>query len=135
MIRLLSSFLLLLSLPAWAGTLRGVNPDELLDLQQKGALVVDVRTPEEWKSTGVIPGSAKLTFFDKNGAYDKDAWLKQLKGQVKSADQPIVLVCRSGNRSGTVGKELAQEPGFGQVYHLEKGIRQWSAESRSLVGP
>lgn len=134
---LTATFLMVLWLvaPAWAAKLHGVTPDELADLQQKGALVVDVRTPEEWKSTGVIPDSAKLTYFDKNGSYDKSDWLKQLKGQLKAPDQPIVLVCRSGNRSGLVGKELSQEPGVGPVYHLEKGIREWIAESKRLVAP
>jgi rhodanese-related sulfurtransferase len=133
MIRILTALLILLTLPAWAGNLRGVNPEELLELQGKGALIVDIRTAEEWKSTGIIADSAKLTYFDKNGAYDKNAWLKQLAGLRKSPDQPIVLVCRSGNRSGIVGKELAQEPGMDTVYHLEKGLRQWTAENKGLV--
>lgn len=129
------ALLVLVSQMVSAGALRGVTPDELIDLQKHGALVVDVRTPEEWKSTGIIAGSSTMTYFNKNGEYDKEAWLKQLKGRIKSADQPVVLVCRSGHRSGTVGKELVQESGIGPVYHLEKGIRQWSAESKPLVAP
>ena len=118
---------------AFAGQLLGVTPDELQALQTQGALVVDIRTPEEWKSTGVIAGSLGLTYFDANGAYDKDAWLKQLSAARKDTQQPLVLVCRSGHRSGTVGKMLAAEAGFDKVYHLEKGIRGWTAESRALT--
>jgi len=125
--------LTLLSTSLQAAELRGVSPEELQALQQQGALVVDIRTPEEWKSTGIIAGSRKLMYFDRNGAYDRDAWLSQLKTLVRKPDQPVVLVCRSGNRSGTVGKELAAQPGFGTIYHLEKGLRQWTAENRSLV--
>lgn len=126
-------FLMALSFSLQAAELRGVTPDELQALQQQGALVVDIRTPEEWKATGIIAGSSPLMYFDKNGAYDKDAWLGDLKKLVKQPDQPIVLVCRSGNRSGMVGKELAGQAGFGPIYHLEKGLRQWAAESRTLV--
>ena len=130
---ILFSLLMLVSCSLQAAELHGVTPDELQALQQQGALVVDIRTPEEWKATGIIPGSSPLMYFDKNGAYDKDAWLGDLKKLVKRPDQPIVLVCRSGNRSGTVGKELAAQSGFGTIYHLEKGLRQWLAESRALV--
>lgn len=117
---------------AQAAGLTSVNPEELLALQHQGALVVDVRTPEEWQKTGLIPGSQGLTFFSATGSYDQEAWLKQLKSQAKSPDQPIVLVCASGNRSALVGKMLAEAGGFSHVYHLGKGIRVWNAENRPL---
>jgi rhodanese-related sulfurtransferase len=132
---ILFSLLLALSFSLPAAELHGLTPDELQALQQQGALVVDIRTPEEWKATGIIAGSSPLMYFDKNGAYNKDAWLSDLKKLAKKPDQPIVLVCRSGNRSGMVGKELAGQAGFGSVYHLEKGIKQWLAEGRSLTAP
>lgn len=116
-----------------AGELRGLAPDELQSLAAAGALVVDVRTPEEWKSTGVIPGSVGLTYFDAAGAYDHAAWLKRLQALRRSPDQPVALVCRSGHRSATVGKALAAEAGIAKVYHLEKGIRGWSGENRPLT--
>ena len=130
---LLLPLLCLLSGLAHAGNLVGVTPDEAQALQSKGALVVDVRTPEEWKKTGVIHGSKGLTFFNATGSYDKEAWLKQLKTLVKSPEQPIVLVCASGRRSGLVGKMLTTEAGYQAVYHLDKGVRGWSAENNPLV--
>lgn len=123
---------LLASLSLQAAGLTNLSPDELLALQSQGAVVVDVRTPEEWSKTGLIPGSQKLTYFDSSGSYDKEAWLKQLAPMMKSKDQPIILVCRSGNRSATVGKMLATEAGYTKVYHLEKGIKVWSYEGRPL---
>ena len=131
--RLLALFPLLFGL-AQAGDLVGVTPDELQAMQERGALVVDVRTPEEWKSTGMIPGSKGLTYFDATGGYDKEGWLNQLQPWAAAAPgQPVILVCRSGNRSATVGKMLLSEGGYGKVYHLEKGIRGWSAESKPLL--
>ena len=125
-------FLLGLS-QAFAGELVGVTPDEMDALVKKGATVVDIRTPQEWKATGLIPGSHGLTYFDASGHYDKEDWLGRLKPLLGSAGQPVILVCRSGNRSATVGKMLVNEAGFDRVYHLEKGIRGWTAESRSLA--
>jgi rhodanese-related sulfurtransferase len=118
---------------AQAGDLVGVTPDELQAMQAQGALVVDVRTPEEWKSTGMIPGSKGLTYFDSTGGSDKEGWLKQFKPWVTSPGLAVILVCRSGNRSSTVGKMLLAEAGYAKVYHLEKGIRGWSAESKPLA--
>ncbi len=116
-----------------AGNLVGLSPDELQTMQENGALVVDVRTPQEWRNTGFIPGSKGLTYFDSNGGYDKDTWLKQLRAWLKSPQQPVILVCRSGNRSAMVGRMLVDEAGFAKAYHLEKGIRAWSSESRPLA--
>jgi len=130
--RLLALFPLLFGL-AQAGDLVGVTPDELEAMQAQGALVVDVRTPEEWKATGMIPGSRGLTYFDSTGGHDQAGWLTQLKPWVAGQGQPVILVCRSGNRSATVGKMMLGEAGYGKVYHLEKGIRGWSAESKPLT--
>ncbi len=118
---------------ALAAELVGVTPDELQTLMDQGALVVDIRTPEEWKATGVIPGSRRLTFFDPYGQYDRGYWLKQLGSMARFPNQAVILVCRSGSRSTTVGRMLASETGFGRVYHLEKGIRGWVAEDRRLL--
>jgi len=137
MIRICLFLLGLLSASAstLAAGLAGVSSDELQSLLDKGAVVVDVRTPDEWKATGVIPGSHPLTFFDSSGQYDKAAWLQSLRPLMERSDRPIVLVCRSGNRSAIVGSFLVAEAGFTQVYHLEKGIRAWSAEGHPLSTP
>ena len=123
---------LLFGLTACAQGPVNLSPDEVQAMLAKGALVVDVRTPEEWAKTGVIPGSKGLTYFDSKGSYDKEAWLKQLKPLQSSPDQPVILVCRSGSRSSTVGKMLLNEAGYTHVYHLDKGINGWSAQSRPL---
>ena len=125
-------FSMLFGLVAHAQGLASLTPDELQIMQAKGALVVDVRTPEEWAKTGLIPGSKGLTYFDSTGNYDKESWLKQLKPLQSSPEQPLILVCRSGNRSSMVGKMLLQEAGYSKVYHLDKGINGWSAEGKAL---
>jgi rhodanese-related sulfurtransferase len=96
--RLFGIFPLLFGL-AQASDLVGITPDELQAMQAQGALVVDVRTTEEWKATGMIPGSKGLTYFDSTGGYDKAGWLKQITPWVDASGQSVILVCRSGNRS------------------------------------
>jgi rhodanese-related sulfurtransferase len=134
--RWLTAALLAISLPGaptLGGELLGITPDELETLKAQGVPVVDVRTPEEWHKTGVIEGSKPLTFFDSKGAYDTAAWMRQLKTIVPDAARPVVLVCRSGNRTAIIGKMLAQELGYERVYHLEKGLQVWSAEGHKLA--
>jgi rhodanese-related sulfurtransferase len=119
--------------PLCAGELVGVVPDELQRLQRVGVPVIDIRTPEEWNQTGVIPGSHTVTFFNAYGGYDAEAWLQKLRRFAPNSMQPVLLVCRSGNRSSIVGRRLAGEWGYHRVYHLEKGLQSWIADGHELV--
>jgi len=83
--------------------------------------VIDIRTPPEWKKTGVIPGSIKLMAFDDRGRIDIQSWLKELSKYVTNKNQPFVLVCRTGSRTNTLGKYL-EKIGFQNVYDLKGGI-------------
>jgi rhodanese-related sulfurtransferase len=101
-----------------------VSAEELQNMQQhEHALVVDIRTPEEWK-TGVIPESKKLESFHADGHFDSAKWLDDLQKLKSQPDQPVILVCRSGNRSNKVGQFLVEQ-GMPKVYHLKQGIQSW----------
>lgn len=93
--------------------------------QEQDALIIDIRTEQEWATTGVIPESQKLEFFNAEGQYDIQQWLAKLNKLRTSPDQPIVLVCRSGNRSEKVGQFLTHKLGMKNVYHLKNGIMPW----------
>ncbi len=91
------------------------------------ALVIDIRTEKEWGSTGIIPDSHKLQFFSPSGKYDTKKWLadlNQLKAKANE-NQAIILVCRSGGRSGKVGNLLSKELGMENIHHLSNGIKSW----------
>lgn len=106
-----------------------VDNKELQGLMEKqGIAIIDIRTPEEWKKSGIIPGSHKLTFYDKNGQSDPQNWLAAFKQIVGSDDQPFVLVCHGGKRSEAVGRFLNDEIGMKRVYHLQNGIVSWKKE-------
>lgn len=109
-----------------ADEVTGVSPEQLLDMQQnQHALVVDIRNEAEWQSSGVIADSRKLQSFDSQGHFDADKWLADLEKMKSSPDQPVILVCRSGNRSGKVGALLAQQLGMKNIYHLNNGLQSW----------
>jgi rhodanese-related sulfurtransferase len=116
---------LLITPPLFADSLGQLNPEQLQSLQQtQNALVVDVRTAAEWQASGIIPNSQKLQGFDSNGKFDADKWLSDLQKLKSSAEQPVILVCRSGNRSSKIGDILAQH-GEKNIYHLSNGIQGW----------
>lgn len=112
---------------------KGLTPDQLQNMIDKDVIVIDIRTPPEWKQTGVVPSSKKIMFFDERGGYDVQKWMDMFGKHVIKQDQPFVLVCRSGNRTGTVGSFLSKQLGFKNVYHLEHGIKSWIKEDRITI--
>lgn len=97
-----------------------VTPEEARRRQQAGALIVDVREPEEWR-TGHIPGAVHVP-------------LGELSARLGEFDpeQEMILVCRSGNRSAHATM-LLQQAGFRQVYNLAGGLIAWGRQQLPLV--
>ena len=112
---------------------RDLTPVELQKAISKGVQVIDIRRSDEWKNTGVIKTSHKLTFFDSTGKYDVKDWMNKFEKIVKDKNQPFVLVCRSANRSGTVGSFLDKQMKYKNVYQLKGGMRAWMAEDRKTT--
>lgn len=125
-------FLALFSGLLSAAELVTISSEQLQTLQQQNALVVDIRTEQEWAESGTIPKSLKIQFFDNNGDFDSDLWLKQLNEHRQTSNQAVILVCRSGNRSAKVGNFLTQKLGMTNIYHLENGMNAWSKEGRKI---
>lgn len=115
--------LLFLALPLRA-ELVDVPPAELQAMLDQGVPLVDVRTAPEWKQTGVVKGSHLMTFFDERGRYDVEKWMAEFS-KVASPDDPVILICRSGNRTGQIGRFLDQKMGYRKVYHVAGGIKAW----------
>ena len=110
----------------YAEELGNLSPEQLITMQKnKNALVIDIRTEKEWNTTGTIPDSHKLQFFSPKGKYDAEKWLSDLNQLKTTADQPVILVCRSGGRSSMAGKILTQQKGLKHIYHLSNGIMPW----------
>lgn len=109
----------------FANELQAISNEQLQSMQEnQHALVVDVRTQAEWQATGTIPHSQKLQSFDKDGHFDAENWLLNLQKLKTSPEQPVILVCRSGNRSSKVGDFLIKQ-GEHNIYHLNNGIQSW----------
>ncbi len=83
-------------------------------LDQKDVQLVDVRTPEEYKS-GNIPGAQNIDF--NSPTFDED--ISKL-----DKTKPVILYCKAGGRSAKCSQKL-RKAGFIKIYELEGGITQW----------
>jgi rhodanese-related sulfurtransferase len=70
---------------------------EIKEYLEKEAIVLDVRTLEEWDA-GHVEGSKHIVLTE---------ILSEIE-QIKSWGKPIIAVCRSGARSGQAAQFLAQ---------------------------
>lgn len=107
---------------------------ELARLASAGVPIVDIRTQGEWKESGVVPGSRLITLFDERGRSDVPAWLEQVR-QTAKPEQPLIVICRSGNRTRVASALLSQQAGYARVYNVREGIRAWVHEGRPVVAP
>lgn len=125
--------LLLALLPALAAAeVSHIDNEELARLAAAGVPIIDIRTEPEWKETGIVAGSRLMTFFDERGRADPPAWLEKLKAVAKPGD-PVVLICRTGNRTRLVAQFLDQQVGYKQVYNVKAGIHGWMREGRAVA--
>lgn len=111
------------SAPVVATMPKEVSLTEAMNLRNAGAFILDVRQPDEWNEYHV-PGSTLIP-------------LGELAARVKELprDKPIVVVCRSGNRSAT-GRDILLRAGFGSVTSLAGGLSQWKAAGHpTVMGP
>lgn len=83
--------------------------------------IIDIRTPSEWKTTGLLKGSIPITFFDEQGNYNAEAFLGQLNKVVKKGER-FALICNSGNRTQVVGNFLGKQLGY-NIIDLQGGIQ------------
>ncbi|MDO8412662.1 MAG: rhodanese-like domain-containing protein [Gallionellaceae bacterium] len=98
--------------------LRGVKEiDTVAALQlinHKSALILDVREEKEFKEGHVL--NAKLIPLAKLN--------ERLAEIERYRERPIVVYCRSGQRSAAACVALGKQ-GYGQVYNLAGGILAW----------
>jgi rhodanese-related sulfurtransferase len=100
-------------------------------MAQAGATVIDVRRVDEWRSTGVVPGSLLITAFGADGRF-VPGFVEAVRAQVP-AGKPVVLICRTGNRSGLAAKVLADQGGYQDLHNAAGGITEWARSGRPLV--
>lgn len=86
-------------------------------MQKPDAVVLDVRTPEEYKA-GHLKNARLLNF--NSGAFDSSY-------QQMDRSKTYLVYCRSGKRSDKAAAKMAAA-GFKNVIQLKGGIESWEGE-------
>src|SRR5437588_7942620 len=92
-----------------------VDPAAVREQVGNGAVIVDVREPEEW-SAGHIPGAKHVP---------KSYLESRIEGAVPDRSQPVVLYCASGNRSAWAARTLIEDLGYEHVESMNGGFTLW----------
>ena len=102
--------------------IKNVNVAQTVQLlNRENAVVVDVCEPKEF-SAGHVPNAINLPLGTLND---------RLREIEKHKNRPIVVSCRSGNRS-LKGAVLLRKHGFPTVYNLAGGLLAWERDNLPL---
>ena len=92
-------------------------------MKKKNTYVLDVRTPEEYKS-GFIGNAVNYNVMD------SVAFVNTISSLDKN--NKYLLYCKSGRRSGKA-LVMMKNMGFRKVYHLKGGVTEWKGELKKPV--
>ena len=102
-----------------------VDPSEVRKQLNNGAVVVDVREPEEW-GAGHIPGAHHVP---------KSYLESRIDGAVPDHSQHVVLYCASGNRSAWAARTLIEDLGYENVESMTGGFTLWKDRGYEVETP
>jgi rhodanese-related sulfurtransferase len=120
-IALLLFALVALSAPALASEKMAADA-AFAEINAGRMILVDVRTPSEWKATGVAPGAVTLTM-------NEPGFVEKLKAVVDAnPGKRVALICAAGGRSGSVQRQMAQLGIDDDAVDIVEGMKgNWSS--------
>ena len=93
---------------------KNVTLENLEKMKNKGVLIIDVRSPQEYKE-GHIKGAICIPEYEIQDEIEKIE---------KNKDREIILYCSTGNRSKKARNTL-EELGYSKVYNLANGWKNY----------
>lgn len=85
-----------------------------------GAVLVDVRTAEERKFVGHVPGSLHVAWATGTSLIRNPRFVRDLEAKAPK-DAVLLFLCRSGRRS-LLAAELATRAGYANVFNVLEGF-------------
>jgi rhodanese-related sulfurtransferase len=99
----------------------GIPPQLAFELFSSGeAQLVDVRTAEERKFVGHVPGSLHVAWASGTSLTRNPRFVRELEAKV-GKNATILLLCRSGKRSD-LAADAAAKAGFTRVFNVLEGF-------------
>lgn len=98
-----------------------LSAPEALAAARDGALtIIDVRSPGEWRDTGIPAGARTVTIHNPQGS---EAFvLEVLEAVGGDSSRPIALICAAGGRSNRA-QDLLRGHGFSSVADIGEGMK------------
>lgn len=108
----------------------GIAPAEAWALVQGGhATLVDVRSGEERKFVGHVPGSLHVAWATGTALTRNPRFARELEAKIRK-HEVVLLLCRSGKRSAAAA-EVATKAGFAWAFNVLEGFEgELDAEQR-----
>jgi rhodanese-related sulfurtransferase len=104
----------MLAFAAQSADVRDINVTAGKTMQNQGALLLDVREPDEY-AAGHAPGSILIPL----------GQLKTRLDEIRASERkPVAVICRSGRRSAQAA-DILQKSGFATVYNVQGGMIAW----------
>ena len=101
-----------------------INNKQLSNLIEKKIKIIDVRTIDEWKSTGIIKGSFLVSLLNKNKKFIFEDWFAMFENNF-GKNKSIIFICASGVRSNYISHLVKKKKPDLIVYNLKRGINSW----------
>ena len=95
-----------------------VSAQELIRLMNQGALVLDIRKPEEF-AAGHVSGAKQLA---------SDQILSASTNFKRFKEKPVIVYCESGSLAAAAVRQLNAQ-GFTKAFTLRGGFAGWRAEN------
>lgn len=115
------------------GRIRRLEPAAALAAMRGGALVIDTRSSDQRRETGIIPGSVHVPLsvlywrLDPSSAFKVPA--------LADLERPVILVCAHGYSSSLAAATLT-DLGFTSAADVDGGFEAWAAAGLPVVpGP
>jgi len=102
--------------------MKNISPKEAFDilLSDSNAVIVDVRTPEEW--AGGIPGNVSLKLVTISANLDEFG--QSFQNSTHDVECKTFFICKGGVRSATAAV-VAEKLGYKDCYNITGGFTEW----------
>ena len=117
-------FLFIISIKFVNAEVIDIDNSELKNLIAKDINIIDVRTQNEWKSTGIIEGSILISLLDKKNKFIFENWYEDFNKKI-SKNESVIFVCALGIRSKFISNLINKKKPDLKIYNLKKGINNW----------
>ena len=88
---------------------------------KNGLIIIDVRSKEEWKETGIIPNSILIQMLSSGRTIRKEYISELLTTLGEDKDVNVAIICHSGGRSSATVSML-QDKGFNNIFNISEGM-------------